>query len=85
MGWLFLGCVFVYWFSVSECGSKIVFWNVVYNVGGGIMVFIVVWGIIIIVFINFGYLKGFEGVFIYFVFLVFIIVVILYVLIRDIF
>ena len=44
---------------------------------------IAAWGITTTAFINFGYLKGFEGVFIYPALLALIIAAISYVLIRD--
>ena len=69
--------------SVSERGSKTALWNVAHNVGGGIMAPIAAWGITTTAFINFGYLKGFEGVFIYPALLALIIAAISYVLIRD--
>ncbi|HCG2353932.1 TPA: glycerol-3-phosphate transporter [Staphylococcus aureus] len=83
MGWPPSGRVLVHWFSVSERGSKTALWNVAHNVGGGIMAPIAAWGITTTAFINFGYLKGFEGVFIYPALLALIIAVISYVLIRD--
>ena len=83
MGWPPSGRVLVHWFSVSERGSKTALWNVAHNVGGGIMAPIAAWGITTTAFINFGYLKGFEGVFIYPALLALIIAAISYVLIRD--
>ncbi len=83
MGWPPSGRVLVHWFSVSERGSKTALWNVAHNVGGGIMAPIATWGITTTAFINFGYLKGFEGVFIYPALLALIIAAISYVLIRD--
>ena len=44
---------------------------------------IAAWGITTTAFINFGYLKGFEGVFIYPALLALIIAAISYILIRD--
>lgn len=83
MGWPPSGRVLVHWFSVSERGSKTALWNVAHNVGGGIMAPIAAWGITTTAFINFGYLKGFEGVFIYPALLALIIAAISYILIRD--
>lgn len=83
MGWPPSGRVLVHWFSVSERGSKTALWNVAHNVGGGIMAPIAAWGITTTAFINFGYLKGFEGVFIYPALLALIIAAVSYVLIRD--
>ena len=81
MGWPPSGRVLVHWFSVSERGSKTSIWNVAHNVGGGLMAPIATWGISMTALYNFGYLKGFEGVFIYPALLA--IIAILSILIRD--
>src|SRR5699024_2871780 len=65
MGWPPSGRVLVHWYSVSERGGKTSIWNVAHNVGGGLMAPIATWGISMTALYNFGYLKGFEGVFIY--------------------
>ncbi|UXR50587.1 glycerol-3-phosphate transporter [Staphylococcus simulans] len=83
MGWPPSGRVLVHWFSVSERGSKTAIWNVAHNVGGGLMAPIATWGISTTALYNFGYLKGFEGVFIYPALLAIIIAIISYILIRD--
>ena len=82
MGWPPSGRVLVHWFSVSERGSKTSIWNVAHNVGGGLMAPIATWGISMTALYNFGYLKGFEGVFIYPA-LAIIIAIFSYILIRD--
>lgn len=41
MGVGFLFIIIVNWFFCWECGCVGVFWNILYNVGGGIVVFIV--------------------------------------------
>jgi len=83
MGWPPSGRVLVHWFSVSERGSKTSIWNVAHNVGGGLMAPIATWGISMTALYNFGYLKGFEGVFIYPALLAIIIAIFSYILIRD--
>ena len=83
MGWPPSGRVLVHWFSVSERGSKTSIWNVAHNVGGGLMAPIATWGISMTALYNFGYLKGFEGVFIYPALLAIIIAILSYILIRD--
>ncbi|MEP9819735.1 glycerol-3-phosphate transporter [Staphylococcus xylosus] len=83
MGWPPSGRVLVHWYSVSERGSKTSIWNVAHNVGGGLMAPIATWGISMTALHNFGYLKGFEGVFIYPAILAIIIAIISYCLIRD--
>ncbi|MGV3134247.1 glycerol-3-phosphate transporter [Staphylococcus simulans] len=83
MGWPPSGRILVHWFSVSERGSKTAIWNVAHNVGGGLMAPIATWGLSMTALYNFGYLKGFEGVFIYPALLAIIIAIISYVLIRD--
>jgi MFS transporter, OPA family, glycerol-3-phosphate transporter len=37
MGWPPCGRVMVHWFSVKERGTKMSFWNLAHNVGGGLM------------------------------------------------
>jgi OPA family glycerol-3-phosphate transporter-like MFS transporter len=37
MGWPPCGRTMVHWFSVSERGTKMAFWNVAHNVGGGLV------------------------------------------------
>jgi len=37
MGWPPSGRTMVHWFSVSERGTKMAFWNVAHNVGGGLV------------------------------------------------
>ncbi|MCK5781606.1 MAG: glycerol-3-phosphate transporter [Flavobacteriales bacterium] len=37
MGWPPSGRVMVHWFSISERGTKMSFWNVAHNVGGGLI------------------------------------------------
>lgn len=83
MGWPPSGRVLVHWFSVSERGSKTSIWNVAHNVGGGLMAPIATWGISMTALYNFGYLKGFEGVFIYPALLAIVIAIFSYILIRD--
>jgi len=83
MGWPPSGRVLVHWFSVSERGSKTSIWNVAHNVGEGLMAPIATWGISMTALYNFGYLKGFEGVFIYPTLLAIIIAILSYILIRD--
>ena len=83
MGWPPSGRVLVHWVSVSERGSKTSIWNVAHNVGGGLMAPIATWGISMTALYNFGYLKGFEGVFIYPALLAIIIAIFSYILIRD--
>ncbi len=65
MGWPPAGRTLVHWFSVSERGSKTALWNVAHNVGGGVMAPLAVFGITLFTTYNFGYLKGFEGAFIF--------------------
>src|SRR5699024_10473902 len=83
MGWPPSGRVLVHWFSVSERGSKTSIWNVAHTVGGGLMAPIATWGISMTGLYNFGYLRGFEGVFIYAGLLAIVIAIIAYCLIRD--
>ncbi|MBW3126590.1 MFS transporter, partial [Staphylococcus xylosus] len=83
MGWPPSGRVLVHWYSVSERGSKTSIWNVAHNVGGGLMAPIATWGISMTAMYNFGYLKGFEGVFIYPAILAIVIAIISYCLVRD--
>jgi len=37
MGWPPSGRIMVHWFSASERGTKMAFWNVAHNVGGGLV------------------------------------------------
>src|SRR5699024_977407 len=83
MGWPPSGRILVHWYSVSERGSKTSIWNVAHNVGGGLMAPIATWRISMTVMYNFGYLKCFEGVFIYRALLAIVIAIISYCLIRD--
>lgn len=83
MGWPPSGRVLVHWFSVSERGSKTAIWNVAHNLGGGLMAPIALLGIYLTGTLSFGYLKGFEGAFIYPALLAIIIALIAYLLVRD--
>lgn len=83
MGWPPSGRVLVHWYSVSERGGKTAIWNVAHNVGGGLMAPIALLGISITGTLSFGYLKGFEGAFIYPAIIALIIAIISYVLVRD--
>lgn len=83
MGWPPSGRVLVHWYSVSERGSKTAIWNVAHNVGGGLMAPLAGWGITMTAMYNFGYLKGFEGVFIYPALVAIIIAIIAFLLVRD--
>lgn len=83
MGWPPSGRVLVHWFSVSERGSKTAIWNVAHNVGGGLMAPIALFGIYLTGSLSFGYLQGFEGVFIYPALLAIVIAIASYVLVRD--
>ncbi|ANZ32681.1 glycerol-3-phosphate transporter [Staphylococcus carnosus] len=83
MGWPPSGRVLVHWYSVSERGSKTALWNVAHNVGGGLMAPIATWGISMTALYNFGYLKGFEGAFIYPAVFAIIIAIISFFLVRD--
>lgn len=83
MGWPPSGRVLVHWYSVSERGGKTAIWNVAHNVGGGLMAPIALLGISITGTLSFGYLKGFEGAFIYPAIIALIIAVVSYILVRD--
>ncbi len=83
MGWPPSGRVLVHWFSVSERGSKTAIWNVAHNVGGGLMAPIALMGIALTGTVSFGYLKGYEGAFIYPALIALIIALISYLLVRD--
>ncbi len=83
MGWPPSGRVLVHWYSVSERGGKTALWNVAHNVGGGLMAPIATWGISMTALYNFGYLKGFEGAFIYPAVFAIVIAIISFFLIRD--
>ena len=82
MGWPPSGRVLVHWYSVSE-RSKTAIWNVAHNVGGGLMAPIALLGISITGTLSFGYLKGFEGAFIYPAIIALIIALVSYILVRD--
>ncbi len=45
MGWPPCGRVMTHWFSVKERGTKMSFWNVAHNVGGGLVGIITGWGV----------------------------------------
>jgi OPA family glycerol-3-phosphate transporter-like MFS transporter len=45
MGWPPCGRVMTHWFSVRERGTKMSFWNVAHNVGGGLIGIIAGWGV----------------------------------------
>ncbi|MDR1154397.1 MAG: phosphoglycerate transporter protein PgtP [Bacteroidales bacterium] len=45
MGWPPCGRVMTHWFSVRERGTKMSFWNVAHNVGGGLVGVITAWGV----------------------------------------
>jgi OPA family glycerol-3-phosphate transporter-like MFS transporter len=45
MGWPPCGRVMTHWFSVKERGTKMSFWNVAHNVGGGLIGLIAGWGV----------------------------------------
>ena len=45
MGWPPCGRVMTHWFSVKERGTKMSFWNVAHNVGGGLIGIITGWGV----------------------------------------
>ena len=45
MGWPPCGRVMTHWFSVKERGTKMSFWNVAHNVGGGLIGIITAWGV----------------------------------------
>ncbi|PTF97232.1 glycerol-3-phosphate transporter [Staphylococcus chromogenes] len=83
MGWPPSGRVLVHWFSVSERGSKTAIWNVAHNVGGGLMAPIALMGIALTGTVSFGYLKVYEGAFIYPALIALIIALISYLLVRD--
>ncbi len=44
MGWPPSGRVMVHWFSIKERGTKMSFWNIAHNVGGGLMAPLAVYG-----------------------------------------
>ncbi|MDR1666770.1 MAG: phosphoglycerate transporter protein PgtP [Bacteroidales bacterium] len=45
MGWPPCGRVMTHWFSVRERGTKMSFWNVAHNVGGGLVGLVAGWGV----------------------------------------
>ena len=45
MGWPPCGRVMTHWFSVKERGTKMSFWNIAHNVGGGLIGIITGWGV----------------------------------------
>ncbi|MDR0712906.1 MAG: phosphoglycerate transporter protein PgtP [Bacteroidales bacterium] len=45
MGWPPCGRVMTHWFSMKERGTKMSFWNVAHNVGGGLIGLIAGWGV----------------------------------------
>ena len=44
MGWPPSGRVMVHWFSIKERGTKMSFWNIAHNIGGGLMAPLAVYG-----------------------------------------
>ncbi|MDR3252926.1 MAG: phosphoglycerate transporter protein PgtP [Tannerella sp.] len=47
MGWPPCGRVMTHWFSIRERGTKMAFWNLAHNIGGGMLGQIVKWGILL--------------------------------------
>lgn len=45
MGWPPSGRVMVHWFSIKERGTKMSFWNIAHNIGGGLMAPLAVYGV----------------------------------------
>ncbi|HFA50619.1 MAG TPA: glycerol-3-phosphate transporter [Bacteroidetes bacterium] len=45
MGWPPSGRVMVHWFSIRERGTKMSFWNIAHNIGGGLMAPLAVYGV----------------------------------------
>lgn len=75
MGWPPSGRVMVHWFSIKERGTKMSFWNIAHNVGGGIMAPVAIAGLSI-----FGMWQAklyFPGI------IAILIAIIAYLLIRD--
>ena len=83
MRWPPSGRVLVHWYSVSERGSKTAIWNVAHNIGGGLMAPLATWGIFVTAQYHLGYLKGFEGAFIFPALLAIIVAIIAFFLVRD--
>ena len=45
MGWPPSGRVMVHWFSIKERGTKMSFWNIAHNIGGGLMAPLAIYGV----------------------------------------
>lgn len=78
MGWFVCGCIMVYWWLCKECGEIVLVWNVVYNVGGGLIGFIFLFGLWM-------FNDDWCMVFYVFVFFVVLVVVFIWLVMCDIF
>ncbi len=45
MGWPPSGRTMVYWFSLTERGTKMSVWNIAHNIGGALMPILAIWGV----------------------------------------
>jgi OPA family glycerol-3-phosphate transporter-like MFS transporter len=84
MGWPPCGRVMTHWFSVKERGTKMSFWNVAHNVGGGLIGVITAWGVTFA--LSLGLSAGFSqrlGIFWLPAAIAILVALIAYLLIRD--